>query len=72
MAGAELIAIISVSGTAIVSIVTALFHGCSMSRCKKITCCCGECDRDVLSEEAYLQQTQQDARRDEVEARPVQ
>jgi len=70
MAGAELIAIISVSGTAIVALINALFHGTSMSRCKTISCCCGTCEREVLSEDAYLQQAERD--RQEVEARVVQ
>ena len=70
MAGAELIAIISVSGTALVALINALFHGTSMSRCKHISCCCMDCDREVLSEDAYLQQAERD--RQEVEARVVQ
>lgn len=67
---AEIIAIISVSGTAILSLITACFHGSSLSRCSRISCCCCELERDVLSEDTYLQQNQQD-KRDEVEARPV-
>ena len=48
---AGLIAIISVSGTALIGIINSLFHGSSLSRCKKIDCCFFSCDREVLSEE---------------------
>ena len=71
MTGAEIIAVISVSGTVVVSLITALFHGSSLSRCSKISCCCCEIERDVLSEDAYLQQGERD-KRNEVAARPVQ
>jgi hypothetical protein len=60
MTGAELIAIISVSATAMVSLITALFHGSSLSRCSKITCCCCEIERAVLSEDVYSETTRRD------------
>jgi hypothetical protein len=56
MSGAEIIAIISVSATSLGGLLTALFHSMSLSRCSEIGCCGCRCKRDVLSEEAYLNQ----------------
>ena len=56
MSGAEIIAIISVSATSIGGLLTALFHSLSLSRCSEIACCGCMCKRQVLSEEAYLNQ----------------
>jgi len=56
MSGAEIIAIISVSATSIGGLLTALFHSLSLSRCSEISCCGCMCKRQVLSEEAYLNQ----------------
>lgn len=52
------VAIILASSSAVVGIVTAIFHSASLSRCKKIICCfgCFDCDREVLSEEIYAQE----------------
>ena len=56
MSGAEIIAIISVSATSLGGLLTSLFHAMSLSRCSEIGCCGCRCKRDVLSEEAYLNQ----------------
>jgi hypothetical protein len=56
MSGAEIIAIISVSATSLGGLITALFHSMSLSRCSEIGCCGCRCKREVLSEEAYLNQ----------------
>tara|TARA_X000001316_G_C919417_1_gene33527 strand:- start:898 stop:1131 length:234 start_codon:yes stop_codon:yes gene_type:complete len=56
MSGAEIIAIISVSATSLGGLLTALFHSMSLSRCSEIGCCGCRCKREVLSEEAYLNQ----------------
>lgn len=56
MSGAEIIAIISVSATSLGGLLTGLFHSMSLSRCSEINCLCWRCKRDVLSEEAYLNQ----------------
>ncbi len=53
MEGATIIAIISVSATAITGIITALFHSMSLSRCTNIDCCGIKCERQVLSEDTY-------------------
>lgn len=52
----SLIAIISVSFTSLGALLTSLFHSMSLSRCSRINCCCMGCERQVLSEEAYLQE----------------
>jgi hypothetical protein len=57
MSGAELIAIISVSATSLAGLLTSLFHSISMSRCSEIGCCGCRCKREVLSEEAYLKES---------------
>jgi hypothetical protein len=57
MVGAEVIAIISVSATSLGGLLTALFHSISLSRCSEITCCGCMCKRQVLSEEAYLSES---------------
>jgi len=57
MTGGEIVAIIALSGTVLTGLVTAIFHGSSMSRCKTIDCCCFKCERDVLqNEELYRSQ----------------
>jgi len=57
MIGAEVIAIISVSATSLGGLLTALFHSISLSRCSEISCCGCMCKRQVLSEEAYLSES---------------
>tara|TARA_S200002703_G_scaffold133912_1_gene122214 strand:+ start:260 stop:496 length:237 start_codon:yes stop_codon:yes gene_type:complete len=57
MVGAEVIAIISVSATALGGFLTSLFHSISLSRCSEISCCGCMCKRNVLSEEAYLNES---------------
>tara|TARA_R110000772_G_scaffold13867_4_gene40562 strand:- start:826 stop:1035 length:210 start_codon:yes stop_codon:yes gene_type:complete len=57
MFGAEVIAIISVSATSVGGLLTALFHSLSLSRCSEIACCGCMCKRQVLSEEAYLSES---------------
>lgn len=51
MSGTEMVAVISVCGTILTGLITALFHGSSMSRCRTIDCCCFKCERDVLQNE---------------------
>ena len=53
MEGATIIAIISVSITALTAIITALFHSMSLSRCPNIDCCGIKCERNVLTEDTY-------------------
>ena len=55
MEGGTLIALILATGTAITGLITSVFHSASLSRCKKVICCCFECDREVLSEDTYRQ-----------------
>jgi len=56
MTGGELVAVIAVCGTVLTGLVTAIFHGSSMSRCKTIDCFCFKCEREVLqNEELYNQ-----------------
>ena len=58
MIGAELIAIISVGGTVLATLITTIFTSMSLSRCKNINCCwdCMVCDRDVVSEEVIARE----------------
>jgi len=52
MIGGELVAIIAISGTVLTGLITSIFHGSSMSRCKTIDCCCCiRCEREVLKNE---------------------
>tara|TARA_R100001463_G_scaffold69255_2_gene122738 strand:- start:1102 stop:1296 length:195 start_codon:yes stop_codon:yes gene_type:complete len=53
MVGAELIAVISVSGSVLATLITTIFTSMSLSRCKNINCCweCLVCDREVLKDE---------------------
>jgi|NorSeaMetagenome_1021524.scaffolds.fasta_scaffold216254_2 hypothetical protein len=52
MTGGEVIAIILAGGSVLVSIITAVFHSMSLSRCKEVECCgCLKLSRDVVSEE---------------------
>ena len=51
MTGGEIVAIIALTGTVVTTLVAAIFQGAAMSRCKKISCCCFECDREVLQNE---------------------
>ncbi len=57
MVGAELIAIISVSGSVLATLITTIFTSMSLSRCKNINCCweCLVCDREVLKDETVAQ-----------------
>jgi len=54
---AELIAVISVSGTVLATLITTLFTSMSLSRCKNISCCyeCIFCDREVVKDEIVAQ-----------------
>jgi hypothetical protein len=58
MEGSIIIAIILSSSTALTGLITALFHSLSLSRCSHIICCfgCFDCNREVLSENAYIQE----------------
>ena len=60
MIGAELIAIISVGGTVLATLITTIFTSMSLSRCKNINCCwdCMICDRDVVSEEVVAREVE--------------
>ena len=57
MVGAELIAVISVSGSVLATLITTIFTSMSLSRCKNISCCydCILCDREVLNDEIVAQ-----------------
>ena len=57
METAGIIAIISVSATALGGFITALFHSLSLSRCSSIDCLCFKCKREVLSESTYNEQS---------------
>ena len=57
METAGIIAIISVSATALGGFITALFHSLSLSRCSEIDCFCFKCKREVLSENTYNEQS---------------
>ena len=51
----ELVAVLAISGSVATTLVQAIFHGTSLSRCKTIACCCLKCERDVLQDESiYL------------------
>lgn len=54
---AELIAVISVSGSVLATLITTIFTSMSLSRCKNINCCweCVKCDRDVVKDEIVAQ-----------------
>lgn len=56
MEASALIAIISVSATALGGFISTLFHSLSLSRCSEISFCGCMCKRQVLSEETYLNQ----------------
>lgn len=60
MIGAELIAIISVGGTVLATLITTIFTSMSLSRCKNINCCwdCMICNRDVVSEEVVAREVE--------------
>jgi hypothetical protein len=65
MEASAIIAIISVSATAGAAFTTALFHSLSLSRCSEINCFCFKCKRDVLSENTYNEQSNQDNKKNE-------
>jgi|TARA_B110000259_G_scaffold131260_1_gene148117 hypothetical protein len=60
MIGAELIALISVGGTVLATLITTIFTSMSLSRCKNINCCwdCLVCDREVVSEEVIAREVE--------------
>lgn len=60
LSGGDIIAVISIGGTILTGLLTAIFHGTAMSRCKKISCCCFECDREVLQDERLYSQTKRE------------
>lgn len=53
-----IIALVIASTTALTGLITGLFHSLSLSRCSHIMCCfgCFDCDREVLSENIYIQE----------------
>ncbi len=57
MVGAELIAVISVSGSVLATLITTIFTSMSLSRCRNINCCysCISCDREVVKDEIVAQ-----------------
>ena len=56
MISGELVSVIAISGSILTGLVTAIFHGTSLSRCKTIDCLCFKCQREVLqNEELYNQ-----------------
>lgn len=54
---AELIAVISVSGSVLATLITTIFTSMSLSRCRNINCCysCISCDREVVKDEIVAQ-----------------
>ena len=60
MIGAELIALISVGGTVLATLITTIFTSMSLSRCKNINCCwdCMVCHREVVSDEVVARQVE--------------
>jgi len=65
MTGGEIVAIIALTGTVVTTLVAAIFQGAAMSRCKKISCCCFECDREVLQNEELYKTNQKRENDDE-------
>lgn len=55
MVTGELVSVIAISGSIITGLVTAIFHGTSLSRCKTIDCLCFKCQREVLQNEELYQ-----------------
>ena len=55
MVSGELVSIIAISGSILTGLVTAIFHGTSLSRCKTIDCLCFKCQREVLQNEELYQ-----------------
>jgi len=55
MISGELVSVIAISGSILTGLVTAIFHGTSLSRCKTIDCLCFKCQREVLQNEELYQ-----------------
>lgn len=55
MVSGELVSVIAISGSILTGLVTAIFHGTSLSRCKTIDCLCFKCQREVLQNEELYQ-----------------
>ncbi len=51
MSAAGLSALVTSICIATSGFVAVLFKGMSHSRCKKVSCCCFKCDRDVMTAE---------------------
>jgi len=60
MDASAIIAIISVGGTALATLITTVFTSMSISRCKNISCCfdCLVCDRSPVSDEVVARQVE--------------
>tara|TARA_R110000751_G_scaffold72008_4_gene146057 strand:+ start:537 stop:743 length:207 start_codon:yes stop_codon:yes gene_type:complete len=60
MEASSVIAIISVGGTVLATLITTLFTSMSLSRCKNISCCFDflVCDREVVSDEVVARQVE--------------
>ena len=52
MVSGELVSVIAISGSILTGLVTAIFHGTSLSRCRTIDCFCFRCEREVLKDES--------------------
>lgn len=55
MVSGELVSVIAISGSILTGLVTAIFHGTSLSRCKTVDCFCFKCEREVLQNEELYQ-----------------
>lgn len=51
MSAAGLSALVTSICIATSGFIAVLFKGMSHSRCKKVSCCCFKCDRDVMTAE---------------------
>jgi hypothetical protein len=60
MEASSIIAIVSVGGTVLTTLITTLFTSMSLSRCKNISCCFDFliCDREVVSDEVVARQVE--------------
>ena len=56
MVSGELVSVIAISGSILTGLVTAVFHGTSLSRCKTVDCFCFKCERAVLQNEDLYNQ----------------
>ena len=60
MEASSIIAIVSVGGTVLATLITTIFTSMSLSRCKNVSCCfdCFICDREVVSDEVVARQVE--------------